>query len=116
MNEKYLSLFELDNEELLNLYNQSQLLMCLRGAQENEKGNSIKMWADFGRFYNFRVNKLIYKIKNDTMYANGVLKSFDESSDQWLEKFDDRLKYIKENFFGQGSGFWWHSIESGEFD
>ena len=74
------------------------------------------MWADFGRFQSFRVIKLLYRMKNDSELASGIAEAFNESTEVWFDQLKDRLTIIKKEFFGTGSGYWWHSLESDEID
>lgn len=96
----------ISEENLLDIYLQAQMLMCLKAAQLIEKGENVHVWADFGRFYQIRVIKLIDRIYADEDYAKGVLKGFDESSHTFIEKLNERLEMIHSNFWGSSNYFW----------
>lgn len=90
----------LDKDALLYVYAQADLLMSLRAAQLQERGEEALRWADFGRFYGERVTPLLERIHDDAEYAEGVLRSFGESRDEFFANLNPRLSYIRQNFFG----------------
>ncbi|MGR3176779.1 MAG: serine/threonine-protein kinase [Candidatus Anammoxibacter sp.] len=115
-NSEYLSILNIKQEDLLNIYLQTQFLMCIRGSQERQKGNDASMWAYFGKFHGLRVVNMLYKIKNEEDFAIGITMAFDENPTEWLNQLKERIKIIKKEFFGRGSGYWWHSIENDEIN
>ena len=100
---------EMKEEKALTAYVQTQFMMCIRGAQLNEQGKGLRMFADFGRFYGERVTVLLHRITDDQDYANGVLRPFAENRKEWFRTLNGRLQYVQKNFWG-GSGFFWESI------
>jgi len=108
-----LDLLWLSAEELLDTYLQTHLLMCLRGAQQVQLGEDAHMFADFGRFYEYRVIPLLDRMHNNREFALGVCKAFDESPDDWFARLNDRLKIVKSNFWSPGP-FLWESLSSYE--
>jgi hypothetical protein len=98
----------LSNEQFLDVYNQTQMVMCLRATQEED---SI-VFPDFGRFYEHRVLKLLDKVFHDRDYAKGLCISFNETPEEWLEKLNDRLKIVHK-WFGSAS-YPWNSIRQYE--
>jgi serine/threonine protein kinase len=89
----------LDRERLLDVYAQTDLLMSLRAAQLEIGGEDASRWADFGRFYEERVTPLLERIQLDPEYADGVLRAFGESREQFFAQLNPRLLYIRERFF-----------------
>lgn len=108
-----LELLGLTEEEFLNCYVQTHMIMCLRGAQEIQAGQNVHIFADFGRFYEDRVIPLLDKAYNDRRFAAGLCEGFGETPDEWLNRLNDRLKIIRSNFW-RGSSFRWESLESYE--
>ncbi|MBT4484886.1 MAG: hypothetical protein HOC71_14540 [Candidatus Latescibacteria bacterium] len=96
-------------ENLLDIYLQAQMLMCIKAAQLIEIGENVHVWADFGRFYKKRVIKIIDRIYADEDYAKGVLKGFDESSQTFITNLNGRLKIIRQKFWG-GTNYFWDSV------
>jgi hypothetical protein len=92
----------LDVEGLLYVYAQTDLLMSLRAAQLDLRGEDAKRWADFGRFYEERVTPLFDRIHDDAEYAEGVLRAFGESREEFFASLNARLSHIRRNFFGGG--------------
>jgi serine/threonine-protein kinase len=90
----------LEKEQLFDVYAQADLLMSLRAAQIESRGESASRWADFGRFYEERVTPLLERIHDDAEYATGVLRAFGESRDEFELNINARLDYIRRNFFG----------------
>lgn len=103
----------LRGDELLDSYVQTQMLMCLRGAQLLEHGESPRMWPDFGRFYGHRAIGLLDRMHGEPDYAAGVCKSFGESAEEFLGRLNGRLELIQSSFWG-GSSYSWDSISSWE--
>jgi len=106
----YPAIFGFRGEDALDVYVQAQMVHCLRSAQEVEKGHRHSMWADFGRFGEIRVLKLLDRIYNDTEFARGFCGCFDESPDAWKQKLDNRIDFIRRYYF-QGAPYSWDSIE-----
>lgn len=104
-----LEILGVDPEELMNVYCQAQMLMCLRAAQEVESEKLVHIFADFGRFYDFRVLPLIKRIENDSDYASGICSGFEETRHQWLAAMPGRVKIIRNEFWG-GTRHIWNSI------
>jgi hypothetical protein len=101
----------LSADELMNKYLQAQLLMCLRVAQENEKGKTYSIWPDYGRFYGFRVKTLFDRAYGNKTFGAGLAHAFHESREEFLEKLSPRLTFIRRNFWG-GSNYVWDSLTS----
>ena len=93
-------------------YIQVQMLMCLKAAQMNEQGQSVRLWADFARFMEFRVVKLFDRMQADENYAKGICLSFGETPSSFFEHLNERIRYIRENFWRGGGSYFWESIES----
>ncbi len=85
--------------------------MCLKAAQMCEHGEDVRLWADFGRFYDFRLNKLLDRIYADEDYGKNVCLAFNETPQQFLSVFNERLNYIHQNIWRGGGHFMWESIE-----
>jgi serine/threonine protein kinase len=107
--------FGLDEEKLTNRYLQTQMLMCIRGAQLLEQGEDIAMYADFGRFYSSRVEELLEEMRGDSELADGLSAAFGETPSQFLDRLTDRLKIIRSEMW-QGNYIWrsikeWHPEE-----
>src|SRR5437588_11671103 len=49
----------LAGDQLVDVYIQTQMLMCLKVAQLHAKGEDVSIWPDFGRFYGERVTRLL---------------------------------------------------------
>jgi serine/threonine protein kinase len=103
---------KLTGEKSLNAYVQTQALMCIKGAQLNEKGVDVRMWADFGRFMGHRVAPLFGRLEADSHFAVGVCRSFEETPTTFSTLLNQRLAYVRKNFFGNGSNYMWDSIGS----
>jgi hypothetical protein len=104
---------QLGADRLLDTYLQAQMLMCLRVAQLYEKGESSKIWPDFGRFYSPRVIKLLDRAYADPDFGSGVLRAFGEDKQTFFSRLNGRLKIIYSVFF-KGSPFLYESVESWE--
>jgi serine/threonine protein kinase len=89
----------LEKEHLFDKYAQTDLLMSLRAAQLEMRGEDASRWADFGRFYEERVTPLLEHIQHDSEYAAGVLRAFGESREEFFDRLNPRLEYIRRNFF-----------------
>ena len=105
----------LSGERLLDIYVQTQMLMCLRGAQLCIQGKGVRMFADFGRFYESRARPLIDKMHADPEYANGICQSFGEDASDFFASIKERLELIRRAFWGEGP-FHWVSFGSWESD
>ena len=90
----------LERERLIDVYAQTDLLMSLKAAQLEMRGEDASMWADFGRFYEERVTPLVERIYDDADYAAGALSGFGESREEFFAQLNARLAYIRQNFFG----------------
>lgn len=90
----------LDEESLLDAYAQMDLLMSLRAVQLEQRGEGGPRWPDFGRFYGERVTPLFDRIHYDAEYAEGVLRAFGESRDEFFANLNARLSYIRRGFEG----------------
>lgn len=102
--------FGLDEEKLINRYIQTQMLMCIRGAQLLQQGEDIAMFADFGRFYSWRVEELLEQMRSDPEFAEGLSAVFGETAPQFLERLTDRLRLIHSEMWRSGN-YVWHSIK-----
>lgn len=102
---RVLEVTRLNEERLLDVYAQTDLLMSLRAA-DNEMA---PRWPDFGRFYPERVTPLFERIHNDREYANGVLRGFGESPEQFFANLNPRLQRIRKSF--SGSRYMWDSLD-----
>jgi serine/threonine protein kinase len=99
----------LSGERLLNMYLQAQLLLCLRTAQEIERGNEASIWPDYGRFYGWRVSRLFDRAHAMARYGTGLAMAFKETPEQFFARLNDRLAFIPKHFWS-GSQFSWDSI------
>jgi serine/threonine protein kinase len=99
----------LEKEQLFDVYAQADFLMSLRAAQVESDRDWASRWADFGRFYGSRVTPLLERIHDDVEYATGVLRAFGESRDEFENKLNARLDYVRQNFFS-GTQFLYSSI------
>jgi Serine/threonine protein kinase len=99
----------LEKEQLQDVYAQADLLMSLRAAQAEERGESASRWPDFSRFYGERVTPLLERIHEDSEYAAGVLQAFGESREEFEANLNPRLRHIQQKFF-YGSRFRYSSI------
>jgi serine/threonine protein kinase len=99
----------LDKERLLDVYAQTDLLMSLKAAQLELRGEDVSRWADFGRFYEERVTLLLERAYYDPEYGGGVLSGFDESHEQFFAQLNTRLEYIRQHFFG-GTRYMYSSV------
>jgi hypothetical protein len=100
-------------EDALNVYLQAQMLMCLRVAQLREQDQTISIWPDFGRFYGERVAPLFDRAHADPDYARGILRGFDEDSNTFFARLNERLHSIASNFF-RGAPYFYESLTSWE--
>jgi len=99
----------LEKESLFDVYAQADLLLTLRAVQVEQTGQHVGKWPDFGRFYGARVTPLLQRIQQDDEYAAGVLRAFGESREEFFDRLNRRIQYLRENWFG-GSKFQWSSI------
>ncbi|HOC43282.1 MAG TPA: serine/threonine-protein kinase [Thermoanaerobaculales bacterium] len=102
-----LRIFGLDEEQVTNHYVQAQLMMCLRDQQLSEQGDRGRAWPDFGRFYEYRVQPLLYRIDQDRRFAEGILAAFGETKAEFVERFDSRISAMAPMLDG---GYIWESI------
>ena len=92
-----------------DLYVQTQFLMTIKAVQRHDSDGDAGIWPDFGRFYAQRLTELLYRIDLEPAFSSGVLRPFSESSVEWLEKLDARLRFVRANCWG-GSPFHWFSL------
>lgn len=111
-NPEILEILGLKTEQMLNYYLQAQMLMTLRCMQEREKGNDVRIWPDFGRFYEYRVIPLLDRAAEDNKYASRIAELFGESAEEWFSKLNSRI--IEATSFMKGGGYFWESITSYE--
>ena len=97
------------DEELLNKYLQAQLILSLRVVQEVEKGNEARIWPDYGRFYDSRVRPLFDRASAVPRYGNGLSSVFGETREEFFQKLNQRLAFIREHYWS-GSQFFWESL------
>jgi len=102
-----LQIIGLGEEKLLNLYLQTELMMCLRGEQLTEGEERVEMWPDFGRFYDYRVQPILRRIEQDQSFADGVLAPFRETRDEFITRFDHRISVMIPRLRG---GYFWESV------
>ncbi len=103
----------LGDQDLLDRYSQAQMLMCLKGAQLCEQGEEIRMWADFGRFYAERVRPLFERVQEDREFGAGLCRSFNESREEFLNKVNSRLEFIRSEYWS-GRRYFFESLRSWE--
>jgi hypothetical protein len=108
-----LSATGLTGERMLDVYVQTQMLMCLKVAQLREKGEVVSIWPDFGRFYAERVTRLLDRLYQDPDYAKGVLRGFHEDAETFFLRLNDRLNLIH-SVFWSGSPYFYESVGSWE--
>jgi hypothetical protein len=87
--------------------------MSLRAAQEKEVGKDVGMFADFGRFYDWRIIPLLDRLHSDPEADEFFNKVFSETRDEWFSRLNDRLKIVQSEFWGQ-TDYIWESISSYE--
>ena len=110
-----LDVLMVNKEKLIDIYTQTQMILSLRGAQEYQNGNLVLMFADFGRFYESRIQPLFTRIKNERDFALSLSKIFDEEPEQWLRQLTNRFEIIHSNFWGS-TNYLWQSLRSYDFD
>ena len=105
----------LTRESTLSAYVQTQMLMCLKVAQlrETSDGEMVSIWPDFARFYGDRVTPLLDRAYADRAYASGLLRAFNEDSDTFFKRLNNRLAFIQ-SVFWQGSPYFYESLRSWE--
>jgi serine/threonine protein kinase len=103
---------DLNGEQLLDSYAKTQMIMSLRSAQLEQRGEDEKFWPDFGRFYAHRVSPLLDRMYHDPSFAEGVLRAFGESKEEFFDQLNARLELVR-GCFG-GSNYWWSSLETYE--
>ncbi|MBF0593068.1 MAG: serine/threonine protein kinase [Nitrospirae bacterium] len=102
-----LDVLGLDNEGLEDIYNRVQMIMSLRCAQEFEKDDNVRTWADFGRrFEERRVVKFLDDVYHDKQSYGWLFNIFKETDKKWFHKLNERLKVVKQNWFGDPRYFW----------
>jgi hypothetical protein len=103
----------LAGDRILDAYVQTQLLMSLKVAQLHEKGESVSIWPDFGRFYGERITRLLDRAYEDREYARGLLRAFDEDPQTFFSRLNDRLELIH-SVLWKGSQYFYESLGSWE--
>jgi hypothetical protein len=104
---------QLSGESLLDAYTQAQMLMTLRVMQLREKGESARIWADFGRFYGERVIRLIDRAYADPEFGEGLLRAFGEDRNTFFSQLNNRLNVIQSDF-SKTAQFLYESLSSWE--
>lgn len=101
------TLLKLRGDELYDKYFQVQMLMCIKSAKSCQDSQSrIQIWADYGRFYSFRAQRLFERMSADRQFANGVCSAFDEDRESFFKNLNDRLQFIKRHFWNDGEYLW----------
>ncbi|HEV2960776.1 MAG TPA: hypothetical protein VG649_03055 [Candidatus Angelobacter sp.] len=103
----------LAGDRIVDAYVQTQMLMSLKAAQLHEKGESVSIWPDFGRFYGERITRLLDRAYENREYAQGLLRGFDEDPQTFFSHLNDRLSLIHSVFWG-GSQYFYESLGSWE--
>ncbi len=105
----------LTGESSLSAYVQTQMLMSLKVAQLREAGEGgiVSIWPDFGRFYGDRVTHLLDRAYADRNYARGLLRAFNEDPNNFFERLNSRLEFIR-SVFWQGTPYFYESLRSWE--
>jgi hypothetical protein len=103
----------LAGDRVLDAYVQTQMLMSLKVAQLYEKGEDVKIWPDYGRFYGERITRLLDRAYEDREYACGLLRAFGEDPQTFFSHLNDRLRLIHSVFWG-GSPYFYESLGSWE--
>ncbi len=104
---------QFQGDGLLDAYIQAQMLMCLKVAQLHEKGESARIWPDFGRFYGQRVVRLLDRLYEDPEFGSGLLRAFGEDRQTFFARLNSRLQIIHSEFF-KGSPYLYESLGSWE--
>lgn len=104
---------QVSGDSLLDAYTQAQMVISLRAVQLIEKGESPRVWADFGRFYSQRVVRLIDRAYTDPAFGAGLLRAFGEDRNTFFSHLNDRLGFIQSEFF-KGAPFMYESLSSWE--
>jgi hypothetical protein len=111
MNPDVLQTLDREWEDLFDSYVQAQFLMSLRSAQERQKGNlDSRIWADFGRFHDYRIGRLLDRAYWDPEVGEGIARCFEESRDEFFDRLNSRLGTIRQDFWGGGSGYFYDSV------
>ena len=110
LKDRFLGLLRVTQDRLTNRYVQTQMLMCLRAAQLIEQGQGSRVFADFGRFYSWRVEELLHEMEGDVDLANGVAAAFEETPSEFLERLNGRLKIVRSQMWS-GAEYIWESLE-----
>jgi hypothetical protein len=103
----------LSGEGILDAYNQAQMLMSLKAAQLYEKGETVRIWPDYGRFYSHRVSRLFDRAYGDQDFGAGLLQAFGEDKQTFFSHLNERLRIIHSVFF-KNSRFLYESLGSWE--
>jgi hypothetical protein len=109
------SVTRLTGDSTLDVYVQTQMLMCLKVAQLREVGEAemVSIWPDFGRFYSERVIRLLDRAYADREFSRGLLRAFNEDADTFFNSLNSRLAVIQ-SVFWQGSPYFYESLRSWE--
>lgn len=99
----------ISGERLLDTYLQAQMLMCLRVAQEAEKGDNISIWPDYGRFYGQRISQFLERAHSVPSMGAGLAHAFNETPDVFFKQLPTRLRFVSANFWS-GSPYPWESL------
>lgn len=101
------TLLKLRGDELYDKYFQVQMLMCIKSAKSCQESQSRhQIWADYGRFFSFRAQRLFERMSADRHYANGVCSAFDEDQESFFKNLNERLRFIKRHFWNDGEYLW----------
>jgi len=103
----------LERNHAIDVYVQTQFLMCLKVAQLRESGEHLDIWPDFGRFYGDRIARLLDRIYGDSDFAGGLLRVFGEDRQTFFARLNDRLRVIQAVFW-RGSPYIYESLSSWE--
>jgi len=104
---------QLTGDSITDAYIQTQMLMCLKVAQLYEKGESVRIWPDFGRFFGHRVVRLFDRLYGDPEFGSGLLRAFGEDKQTFFSHLNVRLKFIYTTFF-KGGQYSYESLDSWE--
>jgi len=100
----------LNEDDSLTRYVQTQFLMSIRAVQLLELKEELPgIWPDFGRFNAGRITPLTGRLSKDPSFAQELLRPFGEEPSKWLANLDERIRFIKQNFW-QGSPYMWSSM------
>lgn len=105
----YLDIFAVSEKDAIDLYVQCHMLMCLRGAQLIQRGEDVSMFADFARFYGWRVENVVHQMLGDEDFAAGLASVFEESPEDFLLNLNERWSIIKKHMWS-GTEYIWETI------